>query len=603
MMKGRARVHSNRMGKSAVLTKRIRSWQPEGKRSEALSGAMDTWGQTFHAIPDLIALIDRDHRILRVNVAMAARLACEPEQLEGRYCHEVVHGLPSPPDFCPHAKMLTSGEEERVEVAEKRLGGIFNISATPLRDEAGALVGSVHVMRDITDLKQAEDLLRSERDFADRIIETAQAIVLILDTKGRIVRINPYMEYVSGYRFEEVKGKEWFSTFLPERDRNRIKKLFISAVGDVRTSGVVNPIRTKDGRERSIEWYNKTLKDKSGTVLGVLAIGQDITERKQAQEALERSEERFRTVADFAFNWEIWVDNDGQFLYISPSCERITGYRANVFFHNRDLLLKIIHPDDRARFLEHQRKGATGLVYNFDFRIIHRNGNEIWINHVCHPVWGPDGKFAGRRASNQDITKQKNLEKELDAHNRRLEDLVKQRTVELQTINERLNQEILNHEESLKSLLETRKEAEEKAKTLQEMNTALNVLFKHQEAYREDLASNVQTSVKQLITPYVEELKTGSLSARNKMLVEMVEAGLMNITSPFTGKLSMAHIGLTPREIQVANLLKQGKKTKEIADFIGISSAAVNLHRNHLREKFGLKNKKSNLFAFLSSLP
>jgi DNA-binding CsgD family transcriptional regulator len=86
------------------------------------------------------------------------------------------------------------------------------------------------------------------------------------------------------------------------------------------------------------------------------------------------------------------------------------------------------------------------------------------------------------------------------------------------------------------------------------------------------------------------------------MLVEMIEAGMKDITSPFTGKLSVAYIDLTPREIQVANLIKQGKHTKDIADFMGISSAAVNLHRNHLIAKLGLKNKKINLYAFLSSL-
>ena len=87
------------------------------------------------------------------------------------------------------------------------------------------------------------------------------------------------------------------------------------------------------------------------------------------------------------------------------------------------------------------------------------------------------------------------------------------------------------------------------------------------------------------------------------MFVEMIEAGLKDITSPFTGKLTVAYMDLTPREIQVANLIKQGKQTKDIAVFMGISSAAVNLHRNHLRAKLGLKNKKMNLFAFLSSLP
>jgi PAS domain S-box-containing protein len=450
---------------------------------------------------------------------------------------------------------------------------------------------------------RAEEALRRERDFANSIIQTAQAIVLVLDTKGNIVSINRYMEDISGYPLKEVQGKDWFSTFLPERDRNRMRKLFLNAVADIQTRGNVNPIVTRDGRERMIEWYDKTLKDISGNILGLLAIGQDITERKRADEALRDSEARFRTVADFAFNWETWTDNDGQFLYVSPSCQRITGYSAEEFLNDPDLMMKIIHPDDREHFLEHRQQVVTNQVFNFDFRIAHRSGEERWINHTCRPIGDTDGKSLGRWASNQYITKQKNLEKELDAYNRQLEDLVKHRTVELQVIKERMIQEIVKHEESSKSLLETRKEMEEKAKNLEEMNTALNVLLKHREADREDLANNIMLSIKQLVTPYIEGLKKESLNAKNKMLVEMIEAGLKDITSPFTGKLSVAYMALTPREIQVANLIKQGKHTKDIADFMGISSAAVNLHRNHLRAKLGLKNKKTNLFAFLSSLP
>jgi len=132
--------------------------------------------------------------------------------------------------------------------------------------------------------KRAEEALRRERDFADSLIETAQAIVLVLDTEGRIVRFNPYMEDISGYRLEEVQGKDWFTTFLPKPDRDRVRELFLKAVSDIQTQRNVNPIVTRDGREREIEWYDKTLRDVDGNIVGLLAIGQDITERKRLEE-------------------------------------------------------------------------------------------------------------------------------------------------------------------------------------------------------------------------------------------------------------------------------------------------------------------------------
>ena len=130
--------------------------------------------------------------------------------------------------------------------------------------------------------KRTDELLR-EKEFAESLIQTAQTIVLVSDTKGHIVSINPYMENISGYQLKEVQGKDWFSTFVPERDQKRTRELFLKAIADIQTHGNVNPIVTKDGREIAIEWYDKTLKDKSGNITGLLSIGQDITERKNAE--------------------------------------------------------------------------------------------------------------------------------------------------------------------------------------------------------------------------------------------------------------------------------------------------------------------------------
>ncbi len=138
----------------------------------------------------------------------------------------------------------------------------------------------------ITSLKEAKSaakVLQQERDFAETLIHTAQVIILVLDGKGRIVRFNPYLEELSGYSLDEVKGKDWFSTFLPGRDQTRIRALFKKAVSDIQTRGNVNPIVTKDGSKRQIEWYDKTIKDVDGNVKGLLAVGQDITERNQAK--------------------------------------------------------------------------------------------------------------------------------------------------------------------------------------------------------------------------------------------------------------------------------------------------------------------------------
>ena len=137
---------------------------------------------------------------------------------------------------------------------------------------------------EIVERKRAEDALQQQRDFAEGLIETAQTIVLLLDPQGRIVRFNPYMEELSGYRLSEVEGKDWFDTFLRQRDRDRIREVFAQAIGDIPTRGNVNAVVVKDGRERLVEWYDKALKDSAGNVVGLVSVGQDITQRRRIEE-------------------------------------------------------------------------------------------------------------------------------------------------------------------------------------------------------------------------------------------------------------------------------------------------------------------------------
>ncbi len=158
----------------------------------------------------------------------------------------------------------------------------------PIYDAEGGWLGQRISNRDITERRQMEAALRRERDFAESLIDTAQTIVLVLDKQGCILRFNPYMEEISGYRLAEVQAQDWFSTFLPEEDRDEIRALFLQAVNDVQTRGNVNPIVTKDGMRRDIEWYDKTLKDMDGNLIGLLAVGQDVTARKHMQMDLHR---------------------------------------------------------------------------------------------------------------------------------------------------------------------------------------------------------------------------------------------------------------------------------------------------------------------------
>ena len=138
----------------------------------------------------------------------------------------------------------------------------------------------------------------------------------------------------------------------------------------------------------------------------------EITGYQNSEEALRLSEIKFRAMADYAYDWEYWTQPEGGLEYISPSCERVTGYRREDFIKDPDLLMKIIHPDDRSRVQNHIEKEPENAA-SIDYRIITRNGEIRWIAHACQPIYTQEGQWLGQRVSNRDITGRKMAEESL----------------------------------------------------------------------------------------------------------------------------------------------------------------------------------------------
>jgi len=142
----------------------------------------------------------------------------------------------------------------------------------------------------------------------------------------------------------------------------------------------------------------------------------NIIERKRIEEELRKNEEKFRTVADFTYDWEYWVGPNNEILYCSPSCTRISGYLPEEFIKDPNLLKSIIHPDNIQVYCDHLDTiySSHDDVAEIEFRIITKNGEERWVGHACKAVFNDDGKYLGRRISSRDITDRKRKEKELE---------------------------------------------------------------------------------------------------------------------------------------------------------------------------------------------
>ena len=151
----------------------------------------------------------------------------------------------------------------------------------------------------------------------------------------------------------------------------------------------------------------------------------DIVQHKQAEIAISKSEELFRTMMNWTYDMEIWSDPQGSIIYLSPSCERITGWNTEDFMNDAELLVKIVHPDDQLAYKTHRdlmHDPATGMS-QFEFRIIARDGSEHWIEHICRPLFGKNNDYLGRRVSSRDVSERKATEHLVKDRNQKLEEL------------------------------------------------------------------------------------------------------------------------------------------------------------------------------------
>lgn len=153
----------------------------------------------------------------------------------------------------------------------------------------------------------------------------------------------------------------------------------------------------------------------------ISALVTSLRRQRRADRALRDAELKYRTVADFTHDWEYWSAPDGKFLYVSPSCERITGYSSRLFMEDSSLFDRIVYPQDHEIWEEHVRQSRTDSKFReIQLRIQTRDGSIRWIEHACRPVIDEQGLFQGIRAGNRDITDRKNAEMEAQFHREEL---------------------------------------------------------------------------------------------------------------------------------------------------------------------------------------
>jgi DNA-binding CsgD family transcriptional regulator len=194
------------------------------------------------------------------------------------------------------------------------------------------------------------------------------------------------------------------------------------------------------------------------------------------------------------------------------------------------------------------------------------------------------------------------LHEELMKHRLKSERIVATRTKALRMAGERCTQEIESHKRTIAMLTEREAELAEKSKTLDELNTTLAVLLKRRENDLGQLKNRVIHNIRDLLDPAIRRLKAGGLTGTQLKWLDVLTSNLNELASPFAVKISSGYRRLTPMEIKVASLIKHNKNNKEISEFLSIAPRTVEVHRNNIRRKLGLKSRRQNLKSFLMSI-
>jgi len=297
-------------------------------------------------------------------------------------------------------------------------------------------------------------------------------------------------------------------------------------------------------------------------------LKEEIRQRQDAEEELRENENRLRLALDAASNG-VWDNNllTGE-TYHGVNWLNTLGYESKQQATGEHSFMELLHPDDRERVLTAQEEYLQGRIprYEVEYRLRNQAGTWQWMlsrgKVVARDEKGNALRFIGTIT---DITRLKEAKAELQRIQGELEQRVHERTIELS-----------------------------------ESNAALTVLLKKREEDREILADQVVANASQLLEPFLDRLSECRPNEQQQVLIDILRTNIKELTAPFANNFSSKMFRLTPVEIQVANLVKQGKRSKEIAEIMRLSPGTVNVHRKNIRKKLQIAHKKANLQTMLS---
>ena len=409
------------------------------------------------------------------------------------------------------------------------------------------------MLLDITERKKSQEALHT-------LINATHDIALLIEPDGTVAAINKQAAETFRKDPGELIGRCIFQ-FMPQDIAESRKKHIKEALLSKRPSQYIEQRRDK--------YYVVNLfpiSDSQGNVSHLAHFVKNITELKKAEEALRDSEKQYRNIVDNALIGVYETHLNGEILYVNDAIARIFGVDSSAEMIGT--ATAVWHKDKNDRKVLVETLKRKGKVENFEIKAVTPAGETK--NVIISAVLDSD-IISGMI---MDITDRKKAEEALKKASYLLEYRVAERTQEL----------------------------ERKTTELQELNTALKVLLQKRDEDRKDLEERLMSNVKELALPYLQKIKRKIKDDNLNSYLNILESNLNSIISPFSQRLSAKYYDLTPAEVEIADLVKHGKSTKEIANLLSISGKTVETHRMNIRKKLGITNKKANLRTYLLTI-
>ena len=380
------------------------------QRTAQLEEAKKQWERTFDAVPDRLAILGKDYRLLRINKAMADALGGQSTDHIGKRCIDLPVCNNKDIKTCPHALMMIDQQAHTIEMLDPQKNLTLSITAAPLFDNTGELIGCVHVSRDISATKNAEKALQEQLNFQQKLMDTIPNPVFFKDENGVYMGCNSAFENLMGLPRHKVIGKTVFDLWARDQ-AERFHEQDLMLFKDAGTQLFETQLLTANGDIREVIFNKAAYFDASGKVAGLVGIIADITERRDAERELASSEERYRTLVESLSEGLIIVDPKLNIVFANKRfVEMVAADEKEITKMNMTEFLDEENKKIVAEQYERRRQGASDT---YEAALSALDGAVISALISPKPIFDSKNQFKGSYALITDITERKKLESQL----------------------------------------------------------------------------------------------------------------------------------------------------------------------------------------------